>query len=355
MALSFTVTENEMWTAYVQRSFDFDFYHSWAYHAMDKRGTPLLFVFEDGDQFIALPLLKRKIDGTGLFDLTSVYGYTGPLSNKPFDDLDEATLQGFRTAFRDFVANEKIVSLFSRLNPFFKQVKLLQDLGGIRPNGRTVFMDLSEPLENQREKYDKRLHRQIRQLRKQDFPMKETESVEDIKVFTEMYLENMDRVSALPGYYYNAEFFTRIIHTKEFSCKLILLYDGTEIMCGAIITCSKYIIRNHLSATNSSYIKGSPSKLLTDEISLMGRKMGMKYFHMGGGVGGRDDSLLAFKSRFSPLYLDDHIWCYVPDEEIYQDLVERSGNSGKDGYFPLYRNTYHTMPLQATSAPAVLT
>lgn len=339
MAHSFIITDKEKWTGYLQKSFDFDFYHSWKYHTMDKRGVPLLFVFEEGEDFIAFPLLKREIDGSQLCDLTSVYGYTGPVSNRKFEEMDQPMVEGFKSAFKDFVQKEKSVSSFSRLNPFFKQTALLSSLGGVRPNGRTVFMDLSVPLEVQREKYNKRLQRQIKQLRKQNFLIKETDSVEDIKIFTEMYTENMDRLSASSAYYFDVEFFIDIIRTKEFNCKLILIYDGSEVMCGAIIACSRYIIRNHLSATNSNYIKGSPSKLLTDEISLIGRRMGMKYFHMGGGVGGRDDSLFAFKSYFSPFSLEDHVWCFISDENAYNSLVEQTGNAGKDGYFPLYRNS----------------
>lgn len=336
---SVIITDEKRWTDYINRSFDFDFYHTWKYHLMDKRGTPILFVYEVENDFIALPLLKREIDGSDLFDLTSVYGYTGPISNKNFEEFDSKTIDSFQSSFKEFVGKEKAVSLFSRLNPFFKQNKVLDKIGGLRNNGKTIYMDLTEPLEKQREKYHKRLLRQVRQLRKQSFIIKETDSAEDIKLFTEMYTENMDRLSASPVYYFDEEYFSNIVHTKEFNCKLILIYDGTEVMCGAIIAWSKYIIRNHLSATNNSYVKGSPSKLLTDEISLIGRRMGMKYFHLGGGVGGRDDSLFAFKSYFSPLFLNDRIWCYVSDEEAYNSLVEQGGNAGADGYFPLYRNS----------------
>lgn len=338
MSRSLIVTKEEKWTEYIQKSFDFDFYHTWKYHAMDRRGDPLLFVYEENNDFIALPLLKRRINGSDLFDLTSVYGYTGPVSNRNFDQFESGMIENFHSSFKEFAQNEKMISLFSRLNPFYGQVQVLNPMGGVRTNGRTVFIDLSESIEQQREKYHKRLCRQIRQLRKQDFLIKETDTLADIEVFTAMYTENMDRLSASSAYYFDAEFFYNIIHTKEFNCRLILIYDGAEVMCGAIVACSKYIIRNHLSATNSSYIKGSPSKLLTDEISLIGRRLGMKYFHMGGGVGGKEDSLFAFKSYFSPLYLEDHIWCYISDEEAYNNLVEKTGNAGTEGYFPLYRN-----------------
>ena len=148
----------------------------------------------------------------------------------------------------------------------------------------------------------------------------------------------MDRLSASQDYYFNEEYFTKILKTREFNCKLIMIYEGQEAICGAIIGYSKNIIRNHLSATNENYVKDSPSKLLTDEISLIGRNLGMKYFHLGGGVGGRQDSLFNFKSYFSSQYLEDYIWCYVADEEKYESLSKEMNNNSNNGFFPLYRS-----------------
>jgi hypothetical protein len=338
MFSSVVVTKKDEWDGYIDKSFDFDFYHTWRYHDLDKRGTPMLFVYKEQDAFIALPLIKRKIDGSDLYDMTSVYGYTGPVSNKSFEYFNYQTFNNFGSCFCDFVKKENGVSVFSRLNPFFKQNTILADIGGIRSNGRTVYMDLSVPLEEQWKNYHKRLLRQVKQLRTKNFLIRDAECQDDIKIFTEMYTENMDRLSASQAYYFSEEHFTNLLQTSEFNCKLILIFDGPVAICGAIVAWSKYIIRNHLSATNNRYVNHSPSKLLTDEISMIGRRKGMKYFHLGGGVGGREDSLLAFKSYFSPLFLEDYIWCYIFDQPAYDSLVNRKNIKVEEGLFPLYRN-----------------
>ena len=113
------------------------------------------------------------------------------------------------------------------------------------------------------------------------------------------------------------------------------------MICGALILISENVVRNHLSATSEKYLKVSPSKLLTDEISLIGRRLGKKIFHLGGGVGGKEDSLFKFKSHFSDLRINDRIWCYVNDQESYNELLRKKGVvlNGRSTFFPAYRQT----------------
>ena len=315
------VTHQKEWNKYIDQSFDYDIYHTYEYHALDKRGTPVLFVFQQNNDFIAFPLIKRQIENSALSDLTSVYGYSGPISNKKLEEIEAQNKDAFEACFIDFLIDQKYICVFARLHPFFNQTKLLNKLGAVIANGKTIYIDLSISLEAQRENYNKRLARQIKQLRKRNYLIKEASSQQEIKLFTKMYAENMDRLSASDSYYFDEVYFTEMLNNSVLNSKLILIYEGDIAICGALIICSKNIIRNHLSATNVNYIKESPSKLLTDEISVIGRKMGAKYFHLGGGLRGQNDSLFTFKSYFSHLFLEDYIWCYIADNEHYQAIV----------------------------------
>ncbi len=333
------VIDKQQWTNYLNKSIEFDFYHTWFYHSIDERGKPLLFVYEEESDFIAIPFIKREIVDSDLFDLTSVYGYSGPVSNRRMEDIPFFMILNFKLAFEEFLREYKIVSVFSRLHPFIKQNILLNHLGGLRDNGKTVYIDFSISLEKQRENYHKRLLRQIRQLREKTYVIKEATTQKEIEIFTEIYQENMDRLFASADYYYGKEYFQNLVNNQFFSCKLMLIYDDDKIICGAIVGCSNSIIRNHLSATHVDYIKDSPSKLLTDEISVIGRNMGLQYFHLGGGVGGKEDSLFSFKASFSNLFLEDYIWCYIANEEAYQLLVDQKKNQDHNQtFFPLYRS-----------------
>lgn len=336
---SFTVKNRKEWDSYISRSLLHDVFHSWTYHSLNTEGEPLLFVYQEGAAFIALPVIKRKIEDTDFYDMTSVYGYCGPISNVNSAEISKSTLMNFKTAFMDFMTEENAVCIFSRLHPFVEQCHLLENIGGLVENGTTLYMDLSSSIEEQRSKYEKRLGRQVRQLREKGYIIKEAADASEIRAFVDIYHKNMDRLHASPQYYFEEKYFTDILKLEGFDNKLLLIYDGTTLACGAIVLLSDTIIRNHLSATSPDYLNESPSKLLTDEISMVGRRLGKKIFHLGGGVGGKEDSLFEFKKRFSDLQVKDHIWCYINDSKAYHNIVAKAGTDidMQSNYFPLYR------------------
>ena len=331
------ITEHDVWSKYISKADEYDFYHTWEYHHLDQTGEPILFVYEEHDVFIACPFIKRKIEHTEWFDLTSVYGYSGPFSNQKISTIPNEIQLNFAQNFKDFLSTENYVSVFARLHPFLNQVELLSNLGGLIQNGKTIYIDLSTSLADQRNAYHKRLWRQIKQLKNKNYVIKLSKESHEINRFGKMYQENMDRLSANPAYYFDQKYFYDLCHSNEIDCKLLAIYDESEMICAAIIGVSNSVIRNHLSATHVDYTKESPSKLLTDEISLIGRKINLKYFHLGGGLGGKFDSLFDFKAYFSPLLLDDFIWCYIANEEIYQQLNLQYNPLNLNKKFPSYR------------------
>lgn len=336
---SFIIREKPEWDAYVKRSCNYEVYHTWYYHSLNREGEPLLFVYEEAGFFIAFPMIKRKIDHSSFYDLTSVYGYAGPVSDTDFSAITEHSLQSFKDEFCRFLTTERCVSVFTRLYPFLAQQCLLENIGGLSSNGSTIYMDLSITLEEQRARYEKRLRRQIKKLRESNYTIKDGRSPEEVRLFTEIYHKNMDRLNAGKSYYFDESYFMGLLNPEEFSNRLILIYDGPELICGALLLISEHVVRNHLSATAEKYLNVSPSKLLTDEISMIGRRLGKKIFHLGGGVGGKEDSLFQFKRHFSDLQIPDRIWCYIHDPKAYRELVLQRGAevNPESAFFPAYR------------------
>jgi len=340
MNVYLTIKEQAAWNNFIRRSLKYDVYHLWQYHVIDQSGEPVMFVYQNDDLFIALPLIKRKISGSDWFDLTCVYGYGGPISNQNFDTLKEKHLVNFRLQFLDFMEKEHCICVFSRLHPFLDQHYLLQHVGGVSGNGKTLFIDLSISHEEQIERYEKRMARQIRRLRRMPYQILDERTDEAVSIFHKMYTENMVRVSASENYFFTEEYFANLLEKNKENTKLIMVYENGVPATGAIIFHTDYIIRNHLSATAENYLKESPGKLLTDEISLIGREMGIKYMHLGGGVGGQEDSLYIYKSYFTNQTIDDYIWRFIANEDAYNALVEIRGFAANNhsNFFPLYRS-----------------
>lgn len=334
-----TLNERIEWNSYIKRSFVHDFYHTWHYHSLDNSGNPILLIYEEGENFIAFPFLKRVIPDSPFFDLSSVYGYPGPIASKKFEHLDEGLIDNFKKSFLKFLKNEQIVSVFSRLNPFFDQYILMKEFEGVHENGLTVALDLNLPLDVQRKKYDRSATRAIKRCRNKGYFVKESKREEDIDTFIDIYTENMRRIGSAEYYLFDKQYFTGLIHSKEFDCRLLLVYLGDEITCAMIISFSHGIIQAHLVATKASYLNQSPAKFLVDEITIIGRERGMKFLHLGGGLGFKEDSLFRWKSAFSDLFLNYKSFRFIANRKAYNYLLDKRGIDKKIAidYFPLYR------------------
>jgi hypothetical protein len=101
----------------------------------------------------------------------------------------------------------------------------------------------------------------------------------------------------------------------------------------------------HLTGINRDMMEYSPLKVLLDDIRQWGTARGLRSFHLGGGLGGREDSLFQFKSKFSPLTHDFRTGAWILDRASYTELeaqhrrtFERQGiDIGDPGFFPIYR------------------
>lgn len=334
-----TLLDKELWIDYVRRSATYDFYHTWYYHSMDHSGEALLFVFEEAEDFIVFPFLKRGIPESDYFDLSCVYGYTGPISNQKIANIPEPFLEQFKSVFMSFLEEQKIVSVFSRLHPFLGQERLMNKFPGIHPNGKTVAIDLKQPIEAQRAVYHRSYRQHLKSLRKKGYTVKETNSPEDIRVFADIYMENMKRVGATDYYLFTESYFTEILATEEFDAKLIVVQCEGVPVSGGIITFTNGIIQTHLVGTRSAHISVSPPKLLIDELSVMGRELGFDYLNLGGGLNFKEDTLYQWKLGFSNLTLDYYSLRLIANKEVYDSLLSAGGldeNLDVD-FFPLYR------------------
>ena len=334
-----SIHQEREWKQIVQRSLNYDSYHTWQYHNLTKDGTPVLLVYNEGDDFIAIPLLKRNIPNSELFDMTSVYGYTGPLSNLRFKAISMQMKENFKRELIVYLKANRIVSVFSRLNPFLDQLPLMGAFQGIHDNGNGVVIDLDQSLEDQRSKYESTLLKQIRKVKALDFHVEVSKNPEAIKEFSNIYTENMKRVGATDFYMFTEEYFKNFLNSMDFHSKLIMVYHEGTAVCGGIVLFTQKIMQSHLSATRTAYLKFSPAKLLTDEISQLGRQLGMRYYNLGGGLGFTKDSLFDFKSSFSDIYYDYKTWRYISDPENYLRLILNANIDPENAvdFFPLYR------------------
>lgn len=339
-----SVSERSLWNYYVKGANQYDVYHTYDYHLMNGEGDPILFIYQEDDGFLSLPLIKRKIEQTPYFDCTSVYGYTGALTN-----LNAASLVGtdfmrrFSNALKEFLLKEGIVCCFSVLHPLFKQKEIFKSIegGSIQEIGKTVAIDLQISLEEQRLRYRRPIRLKIKQLRRKGFEVYQADSDSQVKEFIAIYHENMLKVGASSKYLFEDSYFEHFMHAVDFKSELLLAYHGGKIVAGAMVAITNDIVQLHLAGTRNEFLKDSPMKLIFDEAALLGRAEDAKLLHLGSGVGGKEDSLFHFKTGFSDNLFDFSAWQFVVNEVVYNELVQnklKKGLTPNPHYFPLYRS-----------------
>ena len=315
----------------------YDFYHTFCYHNVVKQEeeVPILIVFSQNEHKIAIPFIKRKIDDT-YSDLTSIHGYLGPVVGKLSSNFDN---RNFRREFINLLKDENIISVFSKLNPFIpEQDNVLKSLGSIEQIGELVYFDQGLDDETQKSHYNKNARRSVNKLRKYAH-VKIADTEMEIDFFIQMYYATMDRLNAKNLFYFKKEYFVNLLNSKLFDAKILLAIDNetNEIMGGALCTSSNHICHIELVCTNDKYFKSSPSKLIYDEARATLKSDTIKYLVLGGGSGGREGSLMRFKSSFTQNFINFNVWKFISLPEVYEKLQTESQKSSDSNFFPKYR------------------
>ena len=336
------IRDKKNWDNIVKKCDFADFYHTYDYHdaAKAKGEEPALIHYTENNRTIVLPLLFRKVEYSFYKDATSVYGYPGPITKNITSDFDYGL---FQQELHRFLREQNIISVFSRLNAFIPlQENCLHDLGQTETLGRVVYIDLTKTLDEQWSFYHKRLRTYINKSRT-IYTIKKAVALADIESFIELYYENMRRVNADAGYFFDEKYFLDLINSTDFETEVLLAINKVtgDVAGGAMFTKKNRIVQYHLSGTSERYLDLNPVKLLIDEMRIIGSQENYSYFNLGGGVGSKEDSLYYFKSGFSKDSTPFKVWKYIVNQKIYDDLVLQR----KDiryceetlHYFPRYR------------------
>ena len=334
------IVEKQDWVNALNNVDSYDFYHTYDYHHLSKTESenPILLEYIEDDKIIIIPFLLRKIFETSYFDLTSVYGYSGPLVKNIDAAFDNSK---FLKELRLFFEQQHIIAVFSRLHPFFdEQDFVLSNLGQIQQLGKVVNIDLTKDTTEQRQEFSKTTKRYLNKTRKVCFVKKEVTD-RTIEVFKDLYYENMDRVKAEKSYYFSKDYIVEFLNSKDFDAEILfaVLEETNEIISGAIMVKTNNIVQYHISGTRDKYLHLTPIRILIDEMRIMATEQKYTFFNLGGGLGSAEDSLFTFKASFSKDFKVFEVWKHIINPNVYNNLVnEYADMNVNQNYFPLYRN-----------------
>lgn len=315
----------------------YDFYHTYDYHHLSKTEAekPLLLKYTSHNSTILLPILLRPIFDTPYFDITSVYGYAGPLC-KNFDD-GFGNL-GFKQAFENYCKQQNIVSVFARLNPYIPNQQItINGLGEVLPIGNVVNIDLTLDLDAQRAKYRRDTKSRVNKARR-ECHVRKAETHEDVLAYIDIYRETMTKLEADTSYFFSNEYFFNFLKSTGFETEILLAVhnETNEITAGSMFVKTNNIVQYHLSGTKSTYFHLAPARLLLDEMRIKATGEGYRFFNLGGGYQSKEDALFDFKASFSDDIKTFSVWRYVVNKDIY-DSLKAEKNIKNTNYFPAYR------------------
>jgi hypothetical protein len=313
-----------------------------------------ILIVED-DKIFFLPYLLRRCDDIfepsfttqEVFDVVSPYGYPGiVLSEAAANDREFIKL-----AMNQLISTLRargVCSAFFRLHPIlnngFNDI-VSPDICNL--NGETVSVTLklseAEIWSQTRPEY----RTQINKLKRSGIAAKIVPFQEYIGEFISIYHETMDRVGAGRSYYFDDEYFSHFSKLGE-KVHLCMVESEGRVSCSGIFTECCGIIQYHLGGTRNEFLKQAPSKLMFDYIRFWAKERGNEVLHLGGGVGGFQDSLYHFKAGFSKQRHTFLTLRIITDRTKYLELIELRAIFLKTeadkllvtDFFPVYRSIY---------------
>lgn len=340
------------WSQELARIGHYDFYHTYHYHKLNCRSPdeqPVLFTYELDDILFALPLILRGINHeeastASLLDATSVYGYAGPVCSERV--RAESVREGFIDELGEKLSAMRVVSVFSRLHPVLRNDWIVRGLGEVSATGATVSIDLTLSEQEQVRQYSSNHRRGLKKLITAGVTCEQSTCPDDLNEFMRIYTESMDRVGATADYYFDEKYFEDLVNSEDYQMKLFVCRFNRRVVSGGLFSSCGRIVQYHLGGTATDSLITAPSKLMFDTVRRWARETGHTDFHLGGGVGGRRDSLFSFKQGFSKKGVCPfNLWKWIVNPAIYAELVRDYGVSkcdaadlsGGAGYFPAYR------------------
>jgi Acetyltransferase (GNAT) domain len=332
------------WAAVLDRT-EHDFYHLPAYAELSAKldgGSAKALVVRDGDRTLLLPFVARPIpnaNADGAWDALTPYGYPGPLVSGDDDDRDAFASRALEVA-TDVLRAERCVSLFARLHPLLGATARPSN-GLLVQHGTTVHVDLrksdtelwAETMSGHRNE----INRAIKSGHRAYFD----DAFRHADRFVEIYQATMARVGAAAHYFFDRDYLMGLREALGPRLKLAVVEIAGAVAAAGLFVETGKIVQYHLSGTDEAFLRERPTKLMLHFVRGWAKERGATWLHLGGGVGGGEDSLFKFKAGFSKARSPFFTLRLVIDPATYRALSRARHPEADDadvsGFFPLYR------------------
>lgn len=297
-------------------------------------GEPVLLHHAGDDGDVIFAALAREDPS----DLITPYGYGGPVTAGA-----RPPVASFAAAYGEWCRGRGAVSTFVLFHPLYAN----HELGfgfEVQPLAGTIAWDLAaredaEPagalLAGMHRHHRRMVRRALNDGAEVRTQVCAPGDAGGLAGFRDLYEETMRRADADPFYLFGDAYWASL--ADGVPMVLVEVWRGDERLAAVLGLTGAPWLHYHLGASSETGRGLGASHLAIYSLARWGQEQGYTRLHLGGGVGGKRDSLLLYKERFAPGgEVAAAIGKAVHDPERYRSLTGQAEIS-YEGFFPAYR------------------
>ena len=287
---------------------------------------------EGGD--LAFPALVREAPD-GYSDVGTPMGYGGPVASG-----NAPPAAAFFAEYEDWCRDNRVVATFARFHPVLANQRLAEGRWHVEQIGHSVGWHLAgRDADAVFAGMDAHHRRVVRKARAAGVEFVPEVGVGELDGFVALYRQTMRRRDASPFYYFPEEYWLHLATRLVDAIVRFDAYEDGNLAASILCLAAPPLLHYHLGASSERGQSLGANHVLFCETAAWAAERGFELFHLGGGVGGFEDSLYEFKRRFDPEgRLPATLGKSVHDEKTYRRLagVEEIDFAG---FFPAYRRS----------------
>lgn len=309
-------------------------------------GEPRLFVYREGSNAVIYPFMLRRINSfaglagkleSDLYDVTSPYGYGGPLATGGAGD---GTWENFHLSFEEYCASKNIVTEFVRYHPLLENHRRACKYMEVVKASSVVYVDLRQTDQEIWSGYLRNNRNNIKKARREGLEVILEEEPAHFEDFLSVYHHTLERNGASPSYYFGREYYSMIHNNLRGHFLYAHTIKNGEVISTELLLYNKTYIHSFLGGTLEEYFEYRPNNILKHEAICWAKNRGIRYYVLGGGYHD-GDGIFRFKRTFSkdgvlPFYIGKKVHNRKAMNMLDQ-LLAPGGGPKKVNYFPRYR------------------
>lgn len=293
-----------------------------AYALRTKGSSPLLWHFtQDGEHFLYPYLLTPVVlDGaaTPYFDITGIYGYTGPIATTAEGGFVKAAW----AAFDAYAARQKIIAEFVRFSPFHGNEGFAHPQATVLANRTIAASRLPASREALLESLGSKTRNMLRKAEREGLAARELALPQHLSQFRALYDETMARNNAPAFFRYDDAYWEQLLALGPRGLRLFGAFAGDRLVAASMAVAHGRSGLYHLGASLADYAKLGAGNLSLFTMSCGLMEGGVNFLNMTGGrTAAADDPLLLFKRSNANGTATFHIGKRIVDPLAYNAMA----------------------------------